>query len=45
MWLFPGLTWVAIVTMFAIVAAMAFIPGQRAPLLFGRAQTTVKSSW
>jgi GABA permease len=35
MWLFPGLTWVAIVTMFAIVAAMAFIPGQRAPLLFG----------
>jgi GABA permease len=35
MWMFPVLTWVAIVTMLGIVAAMAFIPDQRAPLLFG----------
>ena len=35
MWLFPTLTIVAIVTMLAIVAAMAFIPEQRFPLLFG----------
>ncbi|MGH8253549.1 MAG: amino acid permease [Steroidobacteraceae bacterium] len=35
MWAFPTLTIVAIVTMFAIVAAMAFIEDQRLPLLFG----------
>ncbi|MBS0393195.1 MAG: amino acid permease [Proteobacteria bacterium] len=35
MWLFPGLTVVAIVTMLGIVTAMAFIPEQRSPLLFG----------
>jgi GABA permease len=35
MWAYPALTIVAIVTMFAIVAAMAFIPDQRWPLLFG----------
>ena len=35
MWAFPTLTIVAIVTMCAIVAAMAFIPDQRWPLVFG----------
>jgi GABA permease len=35
MWLYPTLTIVAILTMVAIVAAMAFIPDQRSPLLFG----------
>ena len=35
MWAYPTLTIVAIVTMCAIVAAMAFIPDQRLPLLFG----------
>jgi GABA permease len=35
MWAYPALTIVAIVTMLAIVAAMAFIPDQRLPLLFG----------
>jgi len=35
MWGFPHLTRVAIVGMLGIVAAMAFIPEQRAPLLFG----------
>ncbi|MBS0388976.1 MAG: amino acid permease, partial [Proteobacteria bacterium] len=35
MWAYPALTIVAIVTMFAIVAAMAFIEDQRLPLLFG----------
>lgn len=35
MWAYPGLTIVAIATMFAIVAAMAFIEDQRLPLLFG----------
>ena len=35
MWGYPVLTIVAIVTMLAIVAAMAFIPDQRLPLLFG----------
>ena len=35
MWWYPTLTWIAIGTMFAIVAAMALIPGQRLPLLFG----------
>ena len=35
MWAYPTLTIVAIVIMLAIVAAMAFIPDQRLPLLFG----------
>ncbi|MBV9698288.1 MAG: amino acid permease [Gammaproteobacteria bacterium] len=35
MWGFPGLTLLAIAMMLAIVAAMAFIPDQRLPLLFG----------
>lgn len=35
MWCYPWLTWVAIAMMLAIVAAMAFIPDQRLPLLFG----------
>ena len=35
MWGYPGLTILAILTMLAILAAMAFIPDQRAPLLFG----------
>jgi GABA permease len=35
MWAFPWLTWVAIVGMLSILAAMAFIPEQRVPLLFG----------
>ena len=35
MWGYPGLTIVAIAGMVVIVAAMAFIPDQRLPLLFG----------
>jgi GABA permease len=35
MWGYPYLTRLVILAMFAIVAAMAFIPEQRAPLLFG----------
>jgi len=35
MWGYPGLTILAILTMLGILAAMAFIPDQRAPLLFG----------
>jgi GABA permease len=35
MWGYPALTILAIGTMFAILAAMALIPDQRAPLLFG----------
>jgi len=35
MWGFPWLTRLAIASMLAIVAAMAFIPEQRAPLAFG----------
>ena len=35
MWLYPGLTLLAIAMMLAIVAAMGFIPDQRYPLLFG----------
>lgn len=41
MWGYPYLSWVAIVAMLAIVAAMAFIPDQRAPLLFGVVSTVV----
>lgn len=35
MWGFPHLTQLTIVAMLAIVAAMGFIPDQRAPLVFG----------
>jgi len=35
MWLFPTLTVLAIATMLSILAAMAFIPEQRWPLVFG----------
>jgi GABA permease len=35
MWAYPGLTIATIAGMFVIVAAMAFIPDQRLPLLFG----------
>jgi GABA permease len=41
MWLYPGLTLVAIAMMLAIVVAMAFIPDQRLPLLFGVASAGV----
>ena len=41
MWGYPYLSWFAIVAMLAIVAAMAFIPDQRAPLLFGVVSTVV----
>jgi GABA permease len=35
MWAYPYLTYLAIAGMLAIVLAMAFIPEQRTPLLFG----------
>jgi GABA permease len=35
MWAYPYLTYLAIVGMLAIVLAMAFIPEQRTPLIFG----------
>jgi len=35
MWAYPYLTYVAIAGMLAIVLAMAFIPDQRTPLIFG----------
>ena len=35
MWGYPYLTWLAILGMLSIVAAMAFIPDQRSSLLFG----------
>jgi GABA permease len=35
MWAYPYLTYVAIIGMIGIVVAMAFIPEQRTPLLFG----------
>jgi GABA permease len=35
MWGYPYLTYVAIGGMIAILVAMAFIPDQRLPLLFG----------
>jgi GABA permease len=41
MWGYPYLTIVAILGMLAIVAAMAFIPDQRLPLLFGLASAGV----
>ncbi len=41
MWLYPGLTVLAIAVMCAIIVAMAFIPDQRLPLLFGIASGLV----
>jgi GABA permease len=41
MWGFPQLTILAIVLMLAIVAAMAIIPDQRAPLIFGLVSVAV----
>ena len=41
MWLFPWLTLVAIVAMLAILAAMAFIPDQRDPLIAGLASQAI----
>jgi GABA permease len=35
MWAYPQLTYLAIAGMLAILAAMAFIPDQRLPLVFG----------
>ena len=35
MWCYPYLTWLAIAAMLSILMAMAFIPDQRVPLLFG----------
>ena len=35
MWGYPYLTWLAILAMLGIVAAMAFLPDQRASLVFG----------
>ena len=41
MWLYPWLTWVAIVGMVGVLAAMAFIPDQRVPLGAGLASLAV----
>jgi GABA permease len=41
MWLFPWLTLVAIAAMVGILAAMAFIPGQRVPLASGLASLAI----
>jgi len=41
MWLFPWLTIVAIVGMVGILAAMAFIPDQRVPLITGLASLVI----
>jgi GABA permease len=41
MWGYPYLTALVIVAMLGIVAAMAFIPEQRAPLLFGLASAAL----
>jgi GABA permease len=41
MWGYPYLTVLAIVAMLAIITAMAFIPDQRAPLLFGLVSAAV----
>jgi GABA permease len=35
MWAYPYLTYITIAAMVLIVAAMAFIPAQQKPLLFG----------
>jgi GABA permease len=35
MWAYPWLSWLAVAGMTCVLAAMAFIPEQRAPLLFG----------
>ena len=41
MWLFPWLTVVAIAAMVGILAAMAFIPDQRVPLIAGLASLAI----
>src|SRR4029077_6085596 len=41
MWGYPYLTILVIIGMLRIVAAMAFIPQQRAPLLFGLASAAL----
>jgi GABA permease len=41
MWAFPYLTWLSIVAMLGIVAAMGFIPAQRSALLFGLASVAI----
>jgi GABA permease len=41
MWLFPWLTLVAIAAMLGILAAMAFIPDQRVPLIAGLASLAI----
>ena len=41
MWAYPYLTWLAILAMLGIVAAMAFIPDQRSSLVFGVASAFV----
>lgn len=44
MWGFPYLTWAAIAAMLAILLAMAFIPAQRTPLVFGILSLAVLSA-
>jgi len=44
MWGYPYLTIAAILAMFGILAAMAFIPEQRTPLLFGVASAAAMLS-
>jgi GABA permease len=43
-WLFPAVTWAAIAAMTAIVVAMAWLPAQRVPLLFGLVSAIVIAS-
>ena len=44
MWLFPWLTYVAILGMLAILAAMAFIPDQHLPLAMGVASLAIMAA-
>jgi GABA permease len=44
MWLFPWLTGVAIAAMLGILAAMAFIPDQRVPLVTGLASLAISAA-
>ncbi len=44
MWLFPWLTLVAIAAMLGILAAMAFIPDQRTPLITGIASLAIAAA-
>jgi len=41
MWAYPYLTYLAIAGMLAILLAMAFIPEQRTPLIFGVASLAI----